>query len=751
MSCCTAAAACGPAPRSDRSAASADGADGTVMELIIPSVHCAGCISRIEGGVCKLDGVRAARLNLSTRRLRVHLSDQGSGQAVIDAVEGLGYECRPFSASEAGTTVQDKQARELLFALAVAGFAAANVMLLSVSVWSGAEGATRDMFHWISGLIAMPAILFSGRPFFRSALRALRARSLNMDVPISLAVLLAGALSLDAAFRGGEEAFFDAAVMLLFFLLVGRYLDHRVRARARATVSQLLSLMASEATRVTGDRSERVPVDQIAVGDHVLVAVGERAAVDGVIFAGTSDLDRAIVTGESMPVAHGPGDAVEAGTLVLSQPLTLQATGVGEQTFLAQVVRLMEEAESGRARYLRLADRAARIYAPAVHLIALFTFIGWMIVTGGDWGRSLWIAVSVLIITCPCALGLAVPAVQVVASGVLFGKGILIKDGTALERLAEVRRVVLDKTGTLTSGQPVLSDLDMDEAVLGMARALAARSRHPLARALVRETDAGAAPEPRFSDIAEHPGQGLSGRIDGQLVRLGSRAFAGPSAEGQTAATTEIWLSVDGRPVGHAAFADVLRDGAVEAVAQFRADHLSPVLLSGDNEAAVAQAARAAGIDDWQSAQRPEDKIACIQAMMAAGERPLMVGDGINDGPALAAAHVSMAPASASDLGRAAADIVFTSDRLDAVTEAMQIARRARNLIVQNFGLALAYNLVAVPVAILGGASPLVAAIAMSSSSLVVTLNALRLRLPALSLRGRTRQKAMTAKQEIAA
>lgn len=751
MSCCTAAAACGPATQSDRSSASDDGAGDTVLELIIPSVHCAGCISRIEGGVKKLAGVGSARLNLSTRRLRVNLTDTGAGRSVIEAVEALGYECRPFSAAEAGTTVQDAQSRELLFALAVAGFAAANVMLLSVSVWSGADGATRDMFHWISALIAMPAILFSGRPFFRSALRALRARSLNMDVPISLAVLLAGGLSLDAAIRGGEEAFFDAAVMLLFFLLVGRYLDHRVRARARATVSQLLSLMASEATRVVGDRSERVPVDRIAEGDRILVAVGERAAIDGLIVAGTSDLDRSIVTGESMPVTHGPGDAVEAGTLVLSQPLTLQATGVGEQTFLAQVVRLMEEAESGRARYLRLADRAAHIYAPAVHLVALFTFIGWVIATGGDWGQSLWIAVSVLIITCPCALGLAVPAVQVVASGVLFGKGILIKDGTALERLAEVRRVVLDKTGTLTSGQPGLADLDMSDAWLGMARGLAAQSRHPLARALTRETDDRAVAAAQLSDITEHPGKGMSGRMDNRLVRLGSRRFAGPADGAQGAALTEIWLSVDGRPVGHATFADVLRGGAIEAVARFRADHLSPILLSGDNEAAVAQAARDAGIDDWRSAQRPEDKIACIQAMMAAGERPLMIGDGINDGPALAAAHVSMAPASASDLGRAAADIVFTSDRLDAVTDAMTIARRARNLIVQNFGLAIAYNLVAVPVAIMGGASPLVAAIAMSSSSLVVTLNALRLRLPGLLLRRRSAPAALKVTRELAA
>lgn len=748
MSCCTSGTACAPAPRKQAET----GRDASVLELIIPGVHCAGCISRIEGAVNGLPGVESARLNLSTRRLRVGLAAGASGDAVIPAVEALGYECRAFSAAEAGSAAQDRQGRELLFALAVAGFAAGNVMLLSVSVWSGAEGATRDLFHWISALIALPAILYAGRPFYRSAWRALKRRSLNMDVPISLAVLLAGGLSLDAALSGGEEAFFDAAVMLLFFLLVGRYLDHRVRARARDTVGQLLSLMASQATRLTGQGQERVPVENINAGDLVRVAAGERAPVDGRIVEGQGDLDRSIVTGEAMPVTLGPGDSVEAGTLVLTRPLTLRATAVGQNTFLAQVVRLMEEAESGRARYLRLADRAAQVYAPVVHLVALLTFIGWMFATGGDWGQSLWIAVSVLIITCPCALGLAVPAVQVVASGVLFGKGILIKDGTALERLAEARRVVLDKTGTLTSGQPQVIGSDMPPAAMDLARALAAHSRHPLAQALLASEEGSSAPAPVLTDITEHPGQGMSGTADGQTVRLGSRAFAGPQAGTAAPRGMELWLSVGGVVQGHVLLADTLRDGAVATIAELQQDGFSPMLLSGDNAVSVAETARAAGVTDWQAEQRPEDKIAAIRALAEAGQKPLMVGDGINDGPALAAAHVSMAPASASDLGRAAADIVFLSDRLDAVTEAMRIARQARALIIQNFGLALAYNLIAVPVAVLGGASPLVAAIAMSSSSVVVTLNALRLRLPRVAMRrNRAIRKGATAVREVPA
>lgn len=708
------------------------------LDLIVPGIHCAGCIAKIEDAVGAVPGVGNARVNLSTRRLSVVMDGAGDPEEIVRTVEALGYDCRRYDPHAAGAQQEDRRGRELLRALAVAGFAAGNVMLLSVSVWSGAEGATRDLFHWISALIALPAILYAGRPFFGSAWQALKARTLNMDVPISLAVVLAAALSLHATLLSGEEAFFDAAVMLLFFLLLGRYLDHRVRARARATVSQLLSLWSTEATRLTPAGQERVAVDDLAPGDRLLVAAGERIPVDGVVVEGAADLDCAIVTGESQPVAAGPGATVRAGTMPVTRPLTIRATAVGDDTFLAQVVRLMEEAENGRARYVRLADRAAQVYAPAVHLIALLTFIGWMVVTGGDWSHALWIAVSVLIITCPCALGLAVPAVQVVASGVLFAKGILVKDGTALERMAQSDRAVFDKTGTLTTGRPRIVRATLDEANLALAAALARQSRHPLALALAAHAGPNAGAE--ADAVEEHPGEGLSGCVSGHELRLGRRAFAGP-AEGGAPGATELWLMVDGRPAGHVEFEDALRPGAAAMVAELDGLGFRPMLLSGDNAAAVARTAAEAGIEDWRAGQQPGDKIAALQALADEGHRTMMVGDGINDGPALAAAHVSMAPASASDVGRAAADFVFLHDGLDAVTVALAVSRKARRLILQNFGLALIYNLIAIPIAVLGGASPLVAAIAMSSSSVVVTLNALRLRLG----EGRNRKPANTA------
>jgi len=724
MSCCAAGLDLGrPAealpPRS--------AGDGDVLDLIVPDVHCAGCIAAVEGAALQLPDVTAARLNLSTRRLTVRFAGAGDADRVIETVEGLGYACRPFDAAAAGAARDDSTGRELLRALAIAGFAAANVMLLSVSVWSGAEAATRDLFHWISALIALPAVLIAGRPFFRSAWRALARRRLNMDVPISLAVLLASALSLKVAIEGGEDAFFDAAVMLLFFLLIGRYLDHRVRARAREAVTRLLSLWSGSARRLGPAGPETVPVEALAVGDRLLVAAGERLAADGVVEAGAAELDCAALTGESAPRPVAVGAEVQAGALALTGPLTIRATAVGEESYLAQAVRLMEAAESGRARYLRLADRAARIYAPAVHAVAFAAFLGQLWATDGDWGRAIWIAVSVLIITCPCALGLAAPAVQAVATGVLFRAGVLAKDGTALERLAEADRAVFDKTGTLTLGRPH-ADLDsVPPDIAALAGALARVSRHPLAAALARQT---ASDGHRVEAAEEVPGEGVVGRVDGRKVRLGARRFVhgddAASAEAVDAAS-EVWVAVDGGEPAGIRFADTFRPGAVEVVHDLARQGYRPVLLSGDRRPAVEAAARAVGIDDWRAEQSPVDKIEALTAMRAGGARPLMVGDGVNDGPALAAAHVSMAPASASDVGRAAADFVLMGDDLSTVAFTLDVAKRARRLILQNFGLAAAYNAAAIPLAVLGYASPIAAAIAMSTSSILVTANALRL------------------------
>lgn len=697
------------------------------MDLVAPGIHCAGCVSRIEKTLGALPGVTRARVNLSTKRIAVDWQTaENKAETLIEAVEGLGFEARPFDAGMAGADQRDKTGRVLLRAMAVSGFAMANIMLLSVSVWSGADGATRSLFHWLSAMIALPAIAYAGRPFFVSAWNAVKARSLNMDVPISLAVLLAAGMSVAQTIGEAEHAYFDAAVMLLFFLLIGRYLDHLMRARAQSAVTQLLALSATAATVVDDDGARRlVRVEDIRPGMMVAVAAGENIPVDGTVMDGTSDVDRAMVTGESVPDAITEGGAVHAGTLNLTGPLLVQVTAAGEDTFLSEIVRLMEGAERGKGRYVRLADRAARAYAPMVHTLAALTFAGWMVWTGGDVYMSLGIAISVLIITCPCALGLAVPAVQIVASGVLFRRGVLLKDGAALEKLAQVDTAIFDKTGTLTAGQAELLG-PVPAADLALAAGLAQHSHHPLSKAVVRAAhDLGVTPC-SVTGVEEVPGQGLQGRWKGRSVRLGRAAWCGmPEASGTA---LSLSLVVEGEAPQRLRFTDTLRPDASVTLDVFRDRNVSVEMLSGDTDGAVAAVAGDLRIDRYRAAQTPQDKLGYIDRLSAEGRTVLMVGDGINDAPALAAGHVSMAPATASDVGRTAADLIFVGDRLAPVVDSLDVARMATRLIRQNFALATAYNLIAVPIAVFGFVTPLIAAVAMSVSSLIVTGNALRLR-----------------------
>ncbi|MBP1882241.1 cation-translocating P-type ATPase [Sinorhizobium mexicanum] len=696
-------------------------------DLSVPGVHCGACITTIEGALRKRPEVERARVNLSSRRVSVVWKEELEGRRtdpleIARAIRGCGYEAHLFAAGEEEGDVLLKQ---LIRAVAVSGFAATNIMLLSVSVWSGADAATRDLFHWISAMIAAPAMIYSGRFFYQSAWNALRHGRTNMDVPIALAVTLSYGMSLHETISHGAHAWFDASVTLLFFLLIGRTLDHMMRGRARSAISGLARLSPRGATIVNSDGSRDYrPVDEIRPGERLLVAAGERIPVDGCVLSGATDLDRSVVNGESAPVAVSVGDAVQAGTLNLTGPLTLEATAAARDSFLAEITGLMEAAEGGRARYRRIADRAARYYSPAVHLLALLSFIGWMLIEG-DVRHAMLIAVAVLIITCPCALGLAVPVVQVVAAGRLFQGGVMVKDGSAMERLAEIDAVLLDKTGTLTMGEPRLTNAgEVDPGALATAAALALHSRHPIATAL---HEASGAAQPLGGEIREIPGAGIEAETSDGVYRLGSRAFACGGA-GAASGQSEAILSLDGRELACFRFEDRLRPAARETVEDLSRLGLTAGILSGDREPVVAVLARRLGIATWRSELSPRGKVEACAAAAEGGHRVLMVGDGINDAPALRAAHVSMAPATAADVGRQAADFVFMHQSLNAVPFAIETSRRAGRLIRQNFALAIGYNVIAVPVAILGYATPLVAAIAMSTSSLIVVFNALRLK-----------------------
>jgi len=715
--------ACSAAP-----AAQALAHQDTVLDariaLSLPTIHCAACISAVEDVLNAYPGVHNARVNLTMKRASIEASPDVMPDALVRAVRAIGYEAHELDAGTLSATTTDKAGRDLLMRLAVAGFAAMNVMLLSVSVWSGAADATRDMFHWISALITMPVIVFSGQPFYRNAWAALRHGRLNMDVPITLAILLAVITSLWETSLSGAHAYFDAALALTFFLLAGRYLDYRTRAIARSAAEELAALEVPRAFLLKDGQETQVPVAQLAVGDLIRLRPGGRLPVDGVIVDGQTELDRAMLTGETVPVFAGPGQAVSAGEVNLTGVLTVRATAVGQDTSLHRMADLVAIAESGRSRYTSLADQAAKLYAPGVHILSGLSFVGWYFYTW-DVRTALNIAAAVLIITCPCALGLAVPAVTTAASGRLFRRGMLIKDATALERLAQIDTVVFDKTGTLTQGTPVLTNLhNHPPQAMAVAMALAAGSAHPLSQAIVRAGAAAGLEPAQISALQERPGYGTMGQWQGQTVRLGRAAWVGAQAGAQTSA----WLQIGtGAPL-QLTFADTLRAGAAQAVAELKQQGCNVIMISGDATPAVAALAAELGITDWHAEALPAEKLARIEALSAAGHKVLMVGDGLNDTAALSAAHASISPASALDAARVASDIVLLGGDLAPIAQAVQTARAATRRIRENFTVATVYNIVAVPLAVAGLCSPLIAALAMSLSSITVSLNALRLR-----------------------
>lgn len=703
------------------------------MDLAVDGITCAACMISIEGGLASVPNVTRARVNLTNRRVAVEWKSGALDPAsVIDRLAELGYKAYPFdpALSEAK---EEEESRFLLRCLAVAGFAAMNVMLLSVSVWSGnvtdITVEQRDFFHWLSALIALPAAAYAGQPFFRSAVRGLLTRNLNMDVPITLGVLLALGMSVVETLYHAEHAYFDSAIMLLTFLLIGRYLDQNMRRRTRAVAGNLAALKAETATKfVSAEEIREVPVASIRPGDLVLVRPGERISVDGVVIEGRSEIDQSLITGETLHAPAGQGTAVYAGTLNISGTLRVRVSAAAKGTLLDEVTRLFDNAVAGRSRYVRLADRAAQLYAPLVHLTALATLLGWLL-AGAGWHDSIVTAIAVLIITCPCALGLAVPAVQVVASGALFKSGVLLNAGDAIERLADVDTVIFDKTGTLTLPEPeVVNAADIPPKALELAGQLALASRHPLAAAVARAADAGAP----LDEAVEEPGQGVRALLHGVELRLGRPSFCAAQWQADALAAADPEASVIAFAWGEERFVfsvrQRLRSDAVAVIHRLARQGLKIEILSGDRVAAVDHIARQLGLKAWRAALTPTEKIAHIEKLKARGRNVLMVGDGLNDAPALAAANVSLSPVTAVHLSQAAADAVFLGERLAPVADALAIARKARRIMSENLWLAAIYNFIAVPVAIAGLASPLVAAAAMSGSSILVTANALRAR-----------------------
>lgn len=692
------------------------------VQLSLPGIRCAGCISKVERGLGGLGGVTAARVNLGRKRVTLQAETGVETADLITALSGLGVEAHELDAATLNTAGPDDTGKHLLLRIAVAGFALMNVMMFSFAVWFGANDVTREVFHWLSAAIALPAAAYAAQPFFANAAQALRVARLNMDVPISVAIALALGLSTFEVASGGHAAYFDAALSLTFFLLCGRYLEHRMRHEARSAATQLSALEVPTVTLMTKRGPVQTAVADLYIGDQVQIQAGGRIPVDGVQISDIATIDRAFITGESRPAQTVTGDTLEAGAISLAGPVTLRATHVGDDTTLRRLAAMIEVAEGARNRFTAIADRAATIYAPAVHLLALATFVGWMVLDG-DLRHALNVAVAVLIITCPCALGLAVPAVATVATGRLFRAGLLVKHETALERLARIDTVVLDKTGTVTTSQPSINIDRLSGTERDIALALAQTSAHPLSKSLAQQLISESVKPAPVTSISEHSGRGLQGSLAGLPVKLGSDSFVGA-----TAPAGGLWLRLgDADPI-HLDVSETLQPGAVEAVSSLIGAGLTVQLLSGDSLSATRSIAEKLGGIDFSASVSPAQKIAFVEALEADGARVLMIGDGLNDAAALAAATASISPASALDVARTASDIVMLGTGLTGIPVAVQTARLAQRLVKQNFAIAAGYNMLAIPLAVCGLATPMLAAIAMSTSSITVLANALRAR-----------------------
>lgn len=692
------------------------------VNLLVEGMHCPSCVAIIENGLKKQDAVQTARLNLSTKRLRVTWKGAAElGDRWVELINGMGYRAVPFDPATAETS-EKKEEKFLLRCLAVAGFASGNLMLFSIPLWTSDNvemgEATRTFFHWVQAAIAIPAIAYCGIPFYRSAWKALRAFKTNMDVPISVAVILATLMSLFETATFASHSYFDSGVMLLFFLLIGRYLEARARGRARSAAHDLLQMMTGFATVLhEGGNHETIPLSEIKEGMILLIAAGEKIGADGVIISGTSEIDTSLITGESQAQEAGVGAALFAGTINMTAPITMRVTKAGERSLLSEIIQLMESAEQAQAKYVTVADQISGWYTPVVHILAAGTFIGWMMWGGVAWQVALLYAATVLIITCPCALGLAVPVVQVLASGKLMRSGILLKSGSALERLATITHAVFDKTGTLTLGKPTLTSTHSNEQ-LQLAASLAAHSKHPLSQAIAKAYAGTLLP----LTVSEVQGFGL----EAAGVKLGKRSWATSLPE-DAENTLELWLAEDGRQPIRFTFADQLREDAKDIITALHSAGIKTSLLSGDRQEVTKNIAAVLGIETYEGALSPVQKTERIAALKAGGANVLMVGDGLNDAPSLASATISMSPASAMDITQNAADIVFQGDTLQPVLTALSTAKFSQTLVKQNFAVAILYNVIAIPLAVAGMVTPLIAAIAMSSSSLLVIANAMRL------------------------
>lgn len=695
---------------------------GREITVVVEGLRCAACAWLVDRALSREPGVAAVVANAVTGRVRIAWDPARTLlSTVLSRLAALGY--RPHLArGEAAECERRRERNRLIARLGVAALGATQAMMFAEALYLDTAGemslATRDFFRWITFLVATPVVFYSGWPFLAGMAVELRQRRPGMDTLVGSSVLLAYFASLVETLRGGAQVWFDAAVMFVLFLLAARFLELMARRQASARLDTLARAQPALAWRLIGTGREQVPVAALSPGDCVHVGAGEVVPADGELLEAAASLDESLLTGESTPVAKSPGDMLYAGSLCREQSATLRVQRVGSDTRLSHLARTVERAQSQRPRAARLADAVATRFVSALFVVAAGVFAYWF---GADPGRAFEIALAVLIVSCPCALALAVPAALASANGALSRRGVLVLGADALDRLAEVDTALLDKTGTLTTGRPQLlaaTALDGGDAEpwRRIAAALEHGARHPFAAAF--DVD-GIAPA---ASVRSVPGQGIEGQVDGNTWRLGQAGFAGGGDDDGA-----LWLGDGERSVARFVLSDTLRPEAATVAATLRTMGITPRIASGDGAAAVADIAATLGIEDARARQSPEDKLATLRTLQAAGHRVLAVGDGINDGPLLAGADVSMAMAAGAPLAHRAADLVLTGTSLARIPDAIVLARRTRSIIRQNLAWALTYNLLALPFAAMGWVTPGLAALGMAASSLLVTANALRL------------------------
>lgn len=740
-----------------------DQKDGSFsVSLMVQGLHCAACVWLIESILKKQKNVISARINLFKKTLFLRWSgDLKSGNDLVHLIHEIGYKLLPFD-EEILNASEKKYNNSILQSLAVAGFGVGNVMLFSFILWFydaqniGVE--TRNLLHFFSSLIALPVIIFSSRPFFSSAFKSIKAGYPNMDLAISIAIFLACVVSLLETFRSAENVYFDSAIMLIFFLLIGRYLDLKTRKKAFAIASEFTLLSASFGRISDGEKIKVLPIKQLREGMILLVAAGEKIAADGVIIEGESELDTALITGETLPKKVEQNQEVFAGTINLISPLKIRITKSSQNSLLAEIIRLSEGIESKKNHYVRIADRLAKIYTPAVHFLAFLTFCLWCFYFKTGWENSLMNATAVLIITCPCALALAVPIIQTIAISNFIRRGILVKSGEALEKLSEISSVIFDKTGSLTLGSPRLVEVRILKRVqddvmalchpelvsgsssitneqknfyLKLAASLAAKSRHPISKAI----SASYSGDLEELQVQENQGLGLESIFENKILKLGRKDFCGITKTSMLLDSNlskfsqlQTFLKFGDEELIFL-FEDEIKEDASSVIEQLKKLGKKIILLSGDEEKTVRNVAQKLGISESYFEQTPISKVQFLEKIKSENKKFIMIGDGLNDAPALALADISISFSQASDLAQNIADIVIQGQKLNPILDLINSSRRAIFLMKQNLLIALIYNLIAVPFAIAGHVVPLVAAIAMSSSSLLVLFNSLRMNL----------------------